>query len=62
MSVGESFGVDPFSATLGALHEARGNYTIPPLRRALPWPYHCLYINRRYREDLVKQENIQSKR
>lgn len=58
LNLDESFGMNRFSKIQGGMYVARGNHGILSLSRALLWLYHCLYINRFYRDDLLKQGSI----
>lgn len=60
LNVGEWFGMEPFSSLRGVVYVVRGNNGILPLSRALLGPYHCSYLNRFCRDDLLKQGSVQS--
>lgn len=60
LNVDEYLAVEPFSAISGALHVVRGNYETSPLSRPLTWLFHGFYVNRFYRNDLLKLESTQS--
>lgn len=55
LNVGVLFVVAPFSVVQGVVHVVWGKEGVPPLNRALLWPYHRFYTNRFCREDLLKQ-------
>lgn len=58
LNVSDWLGEEPFISIRGLLHIVRGKSGIPSVSKALPWPYHRLYLNRFYREGLLKNRSI----
>lgn len=49
--------MEPFNAIRGVVYVMKNIYEIALLSRDLPGPYHCLYINSFYKDDLLKCGN-----
>lgn len=60
LNVDEWFRLDPFNVVRGVAHVVSGNCGTPSLIKTLQWPYHRVYINTVYRNDLLKQKCTQN--